>query len=478
MTDTDHAPLLERAFDLDLVEESYAIEEISGEVPAYVRGSYYLNGPALFQRGGQRYRHWLDADGMVCALRFDDDGVTFTNRFVRSTKFEAEEEAGRRLFRAFGTAFEGDRLLHGMALQSPANVSAYPAFGTLLAFGEQGLPWELDPVTLETRREYTFDDRLNSVSPFSAHANVDPDSGELFNFGISFSARRPCINFYRAAPDGELVYRRRVAIEAPCSVHDFGISPGYIAVYLAPHVLRMKELMRPGVTVMDSLHWEPERGSRMVVARREDGEAVASIPIGNAYSLHQINCFEEGDRLVVDVVELERPVYDQYYEVPQLFTEVRTTQAVRYVLDLEEARVVERRTLPYRAMCDFPAIDTRLAGRAYDDFWVLGMSATEHAGRKFFDQLVHQRWSSTDAGIWQAPPRHYLGGEPIFLADPADDRRGAIICQRFDAESRHGSFLLFDAHDVAAGPVAELRLRRPVHLGFHASFDPRAAGGC
>jgi all-trans-8'-apo-beta-carotenal 15,15'-oxygenase len=475
MMPTDHAPLLENAFDLDLVEDAYRIEEITGEVPGYIRGSYYVNGPALFERGGRRYRHWLDADGMVCALHFDDGGVTFTNRFVRSTKFTTEQEAGRRLFRAFGTAFDDDQLLHGVALQSPVNVSAYPVFGTLLAFGEQGLPWELDPRTLETRGEYTFGDRLNAISPFSAHANVDLDTGELYNFGISFSARRPCIHLYRFSPSGEMVYRQRLPIEAPCSVHDFGLSPDYVVVYLAPHVLVMDRLMEQGATLVESLDWQPERGSRLVVARRADGAAVAQVPIGSAYSLHQINCFEDGGHLVVDVVELERPIYDQY-TVAHQFTEVRTAQAVRYVLDLGAGSVIERRTLPYRSMCDFPAIDPRLATRAYDDFWVLGISASELPGRKFFDQLVHQRWSSEETAIWQAPPAHYLGGEPIFLADPADDHRGSVICQQFDAEYRRSSFLLFDAHDVARGPVAELRLRRPVHLGFHASFRPEPAG--
>jgi all-trans-8'-apo-beta-carotenal 15,15'-oxygenase len=469
MTRADHAPLLENAFGLDLVEESYAVEEILGEVPAYVRGSYYLNGPARFARGGQRYRHWLDGDGMVCGLRFDDGGVTFTSRFVRSTKLTTEEEAGRPIFRAFGTAFDNDRLMRGVGLQSPVNVSVYPAFGTLLAFGEQGLPWELDPETLETRGEYSFGGRLNPISPFSAHPNIDLESGELFNFGVSFSSRQPCINLYRFGPTGEMLHRRRLGIEAPCSVHDFGISSRFVVIYLAPYLLRMEQLLEQGATLMESLHWQPELGSRLIVARREDGEEVAQVEVGSAYSLHQINCFEAGGRLVVDVIELERPVYDQY-EVPHLFPEVRRAQPVRYRLDIETGRVVERRTLPYRSMCDFPAIDTRLAARRYDDFWVLGIAASEQPGRKFFDQLVHQRWSTEEAAIWQAPPRHYLGGEPIFLPDGADARRGVVICQQFDAERRRSAFLLFDAHDVSAGPVAELRLRRPVHLGFHASF--------
>ena len=93
----DFAPLLERAFALDPREQEYTIEASTGEVPDFVRGTYYLNGPARFARAGLRYRHWLDGDGMVCALRFERDGVHFTNRFVRTHKFVAEEKAGHPL---------------------------------------------------------------------------------------------------------------------------------------------------------------------------------------------------------------------------------------------------------------------------------------------------------------------------------------------------------------------------------------------
>src|ERR1041384_5418539 len=67
----DNAPLLERAFTLNPCEQEYTIEAIAGEIPAFVRGTYYLNGPARFARAGLQYRHWLDGDGMVCALRFE-----------------------------------------------------------------------------------------------------------------------------------------------------------------------------------------------------------------------------------------------------------------------------------------------------------------------------------------------------------------------------------------------------------------------
>ncbi|HEY4594936.1 MAG TPA: carotenoid oxygenase family protein, partial [Thermoanaerobaculia bacterium] len=66
----DHAPGLERAFAAPADQQG--TPRVEGEIPAFLRGTYYLNGPARFERGGQAYRHWLDGDGMVCALRFGE----------------------------------------------------------------------------------------------------------------------------------------------------------------------------------------------------------------------------------------------------------------------------------------------------------------------------------------------------------------------------------------------------------------------
>jgi all-trans-8'-apo-beta-carotenal 15,15'-oxygenase len=474
----DHAPYIERAFARVPPEQSYAVEEVEGAVPAFVRGSYYLNGPARFARGGRAYRHWLDGDGMVCALRFEGGRVHFTNRFVRGAKFAAEEEAGRPVFRAFGTAFKdegaggrSDRLKRGIMLESPLNVSVYPYRGALLAFGEQGLPCALDPVTLETRGEFNFGGCLNDISPFAAHPKFDPFTGEMFNFGVAFAPAGPHLNLYRFGSDGRLIYRRRLPLPYPCSVHDFGLSRSYAVFYLSPYVLDMEALAREGRTLMDSLRWDPAGGSRLLVAARETGEAVASVGVGARYCLHFINCFEEGGRLNVDVIELDRPVYDQYQTVPDLFTDVCEGRPVRLVIDVGGRELIRTEEIDYCLAPDFPSVDPRRAARAYEDFWMLGISATGRAGRKFFDQLVHARWGGGGA-VYQAPPLHYLGGEPVFVPGPG--REGAVICQLFDAPGVRSAFAVFDAFDVGAGPVATLRLREPIHLGFHAAFRPEA----
>jgi all-trans-8'-apo-beta-carotenal 15,15'-oxygenase len=471
----DYAPRIERAFSFEPREQSYVVKKIEGRVPTFMRGTYYLNGPARFELAGLPYRHWLDGDGMVCALRFEEDRVSFTNRFVRSHKFIAEEKAGYPKFRAFGTAFSGDLLKRNIMLESPVNVSVYRYGDSLLAFGEQGLPYELDPLTLETRGEFNFGGALNDVSPFSAHPKFDRETGEMFNFGVAFSATEPLLNLYRFDAQGALCYRRRLPLDYPCSLHDFGLSQSYAIFYLSPYLLNMRSLVLEGRTLIESLEWQPERGSRLLVVSRETGVPIASVLIGSRHCLHFINCFEANNLLHVDVLELERPIYDQYQAIPDLFTEVCEGQPVRYVVDCGTGKLCARQAVDYRLAPDFPSLDRREAARPYQDFWMLGISSTGQLGRKFFDQLVHASWSSdSPSDIYQAPAEHYLAGEPVFVSDPGGKAGGSIICQIFDARKMESFFAIFDATHVAAGPVARLQLETPIHLGFHATFAREA----
>jgi len=470
----DFAPGLESAFPSEFPEYDCRLECIQGNVPESIDGVYYLNGPARFGMNDFRYQHWLDGDGMVCALRFDHGRVHLKSRYIQSNKYRAESEACKPLFRAFGTTFPDSRLnsAHN-GLESPVNVSVYPFHDCLLAFGEQGLPWELDPQTLETRGEYNFNGRLNAASPFSAHPKFDVESGEMFNFGIFFSPQTPKLYFYCFGREG-LRYRKAVAIEYPCSVHDFALSKNYAVFYLSPYLLNLQPLLKENATLMDSLSWQPERGSRLLVISRKSGELIASLPVGNRYCLHLINAYEQDNKLIVDLLEFDEPIYPEYQPIPHLFQHVAVGGPVRFSIDTAKAELSHRISLDYRQAPEFPAIDTRQAMRAYDDFWMLGISATGQPGRKFFDRLVHANWNRLDhIDLYQSPRFRYLGGEPVFIAYPGSSR-GVILCQEFAVEERRSSFLLFDAHEVRKGPIARITGDLSLYLGFHATFQATA----
>ena len=469
VTNVDFAPLLERCFLFEGVDTSYEISGVAGRVPEWLRGCYYVNGPARFECAGARYRHWLDGDGMVCSLRFGDQDVRFTSRFVQTRKFCEEKAEGRFIYRGFGTRFPGDRLHRNVMLEPPVNVSVYPFDGRLLAFGEQSLPYELDPVTLETRGQFDFHGALNEVSPFAAHAKFD---GHMLNFGISFSAVNAALNLYEFSGSGQLLKRRRVAIGLPHSVHDFGITPNRAVFFLSPLLMNFKRFLSDGASVMESLTWEPERGSRiLVIPRGGKPEESFLVPTGHGYCLHLINCFEDGNCLTVDLLELERPVYAEYQPVPDLFPDAPRGGPVRYMIDCPSRQVIERLAMPYDRGPDFPAVDPSRASLPYDDFWMLGIQSTGRHGRKFFDQLAHASWGRGDVfDVFNLPSGEYFGGEPMYVANPRDPGEAVVIVEHLQPARNEASFVLFDAYAVKNGPVARLPLRNMLHPGFHSSF--------
>jgi all-trans-8'-apo-beta-carotenal 15,15'-oxygenase len=468
----DFAPGLEGVFPDEFAECDYVVHNVEGTVPDFLRGACYFNGPARFRVGQLAYRHWLDGDGMVCRLGFEKDAVRFTSRYVRTRKFTEERNAHRPLFRVFGTELAGGRLNRAKnGLESPANVSVYPLGSRLLAFGEQGLPWELDPETLQTRGQFTFGGRLNDASPLAAHPKFDHESEEMFSFGVFFSPHSPRLYFYCFVREG-LRYRRSLPLDYPCSVHDFGLSKNYAVFYLSPYLLNVSTLLQREAPVIDCLEWRPDRASFLLIVSRQTGSIVASVPIGNSYCLHLINAFEENSELVVDLLEFDAPLYGQYGPIPRLFHNVTPGRPVRFVVDMGSRELKGRETIDYSKSPDFPAIDPARTMHAYDEFWMLGISAAGEPGRKFFDQLVHAGWGERAPNdIYQSPPKRYLAGEPLFIAN-AQRSQGVMLCQEFDALNRKSSFLIFDAQRVSQGPIARLVLEAVQHLGFHSVFLP------
>jgi len=151
-------------------EAEYEIGDIEGMLPRTLRGTLFRNGPGNFERGGKRYAHILDGDGLLC--RFTIDGPTgrarFTSRFVRTPEFEAEREADKILFRnTFGTQPEGLWANFGrMAVKNVANTNVKMWGGRVYALWEAGLPCRVDPVTLDFKECESFGGAL--VDGFAA----------------------------------------------------------------------------------------------------------------------------------------------------------------------------------------------------------------------------------------------------------------------------------------------------------------------
>lgn len=448
--------------------------KIEGTLPDYVEGTYYLNGPGMFQRGGMTFNHWLDGDALLRQLRFDQGNVSYQSSYLGSRRRLCEEAEGKPLFRNFGTAFHGDKLNRsGIGLEANINVSVYPYKDRLLAFGEQALPLEVDPENLETLGEYDFDGVLNELSPFSGHPKYDPHTGHMCNFGVQFLGRRARLYYYEMGSNLQLLVSGYTSLPIAANMHDFAVSEHYACFYLSPYVLDVRQVCKRGGTLLDSLQWQADQPSSMIIMERATGKLVARLPMEHTqYCLHLINSFERQGQLVVDLLLTDRPFFDQYLQEPGMFSDITPCKTCRIEINTqtwERSHLVE---LIHGIHLDFPTIHRGKLSRDYAHYWALGMPIDP--GPKFYNQLLHFNWhTQTIADRYETSAGEVLSGEPAHVAHPKDPDKAAIIVQTHNLEKQSSQYLVFNAFDLAGGPVARLPLNRFDPMGFHSVFQPK-----
>lgn len=155
-----------KAFMTQSEQYDYLINEenIEGTLPQGLTGSLIRNMPALFERGGKEYGHYLDGDGYIAKLVINHDGqVRFHSKFVTTDEYEEESKAQKTLFRStFRTQREpwlvdlpgaGTTCFNNvldLKLKNPSNTAVVFWGGRLFSLFEAGVPYELDPTTLAT----------------------------------------------------------------------------------------------------------------------------------------------------------------------------------------------------------------------------------------------------------------------------------------------------------------------------------------
>lgn len=76
---------------------------VTGELPDELRGSFVRNSANPFFPPSERY-HWFDGDGMVHGVTVGGGTARYRNRWIRTDGFQAEQTAGRVLWRGINEA--------------------------------------------------------------------------------------------------------------------------------------------------------------------------------------------------------------------------------------------------------------------------------------------------------------------------------------------------------------------------------------
>ncbi len=207
--------------------------EVIGQIPSSLTGAFVRVSTEWLYPPRFEHDAILSADGLVSMFRFKDGVVDFTARWVRTERWERNRAAGRQLYGLYRNPYTDDPAIRAETLARPAsrtvaNTNVMAHAGKLFAMKEDGLPYELDPVTLATRGTLTFGGGYESET-FSAHPKIDPESGEMIAYGYEAEGLASnAIHLYSIGRDGRVTRKARISAPYVSMVHDIAVTQQHV----------------------------------------------------------------------------------------------------------------------------------------------------------------------------------------------------------------------------------------------------------
>ena len=466
------------AFRNVLQELDVALEPSSGMVPQELAGTLYRNGPGRLERGGVWMHHPFDGDGMITALRFDDGALRLRNRFVRTEGFEAEEQAGKLLYRGvFGTQKPGGLMANAfdLRLKNIANTHVVRLGDQLLALWEASSPHALDPDSLETRGLTLLDGVLAPGEAFSAHPRFDPGhhgAPRMVTFGVK-AGPTSSVRLMEFDAAGALVADQRRSFKGFAFLHDFAITPRW-AVFLQnavafnplPFVLGQKGAAQ-------CLSSKPgQKGQFWLIPRSGDGDPVV-VEAPEGFVFHHLNAYEDGasgDVVVDSIVYADFPSIGPDVDFRSVdFQALPEGQLQRCRIDPATGSV--RTELLEPRCCEFAMVNPQRQGLEARYGW---MAVTERErGNDPLQAIEKLDLSSGESRIWSAAPRGFVS-EPVMVPHPeateAEEDRGWVLVLVWNGARCASDLVILDAADLTEVAVVPLPLAIP--YGLHGSWSP------
>jgi carotenoid cleavage dioxygenase len=434
--------------------------EVHGELPGDLKGVWYrmTPDPQFPPRLGDDI--YLSGDGMISSFRFGGGWCDYKSRYVRTERFLAERKARRALFGAYRNAFTDDPSVAGMD-RTVANTSPIWHAGRLFASKEDGLFYELDPETLETRGRFDWNGKLRTRT-VSAHPKIDPVTGELLFYGYEASGDGSRdMSFCVADKDGELVSEEWFQAPYPGMVHDFAITEDYVVFPIFPTIVDMDRLKAGGLHWMSDLSQDCWVG---VIPRKTGVKDLRWFRRPGGQFFHVINAWNQGEKITLDLCLAEMNPFPFIPDVSGRPYDPQAASAypTRWTLDLDrnDDQIGERQVSAVGG--DVPRVDDRRIGRRYRQTWMGMVDPTRPmrfsgpvgpgfnmVGRTDMDTGETDVWRGADDDTFQ---------EPQFVPTGPGELDGYVLSVIERHAENRSDVGVFRAGNMAAGPIAVLRL--------------------
>jgi carotenoid cleavage dioxygenase-like enzyme len=447
-----------------------------GAIPEDLCGTLYRIGPNLrYAPLAGKYNGWM-GDGMVHALSIGGGRAHYRNRWVRTPKWLAEDEAGAAVFDyilpeksllAIGMEVTRPNAASKGVAQGACNTSVTVHGDQLLAWGEgQSTPSLLDPRTLETQPfpEWTLalprsmTDKVTAHGYAGGHPRVCPVTGEVLF--TSLDVVDPYVTLHVLDPALGMLRSFPLDSPYPSYIHDFMITPEHAIIVVSPITMSQERVLSGG----GLMGWQPELGTHVAVVHRADGAVTWVSSEENFYDLHPQNAYVSDGKIVLDAPEFPiAPVPMDGVDPWQQFDGL-CSHLVRYEIDLA-SRTLSRTAVDDRNY-ELPQCDRRYQGLPYR----FGFGLCSDGSLDDYNFNAVARYEMPTGRL----ETHRFGHgdslcEPLFVprSPSAEEGDGYLVTYVYHPDENRSDAVILDAGRLGDEPLATLELPHRVPFTAH-----------
>lgn len=465
-------PYLQGVFAPTMSEYAAEDLEVLGELPSDLSGAYVLNGPSQRFEPVNRY-HFYDGDAMLRAIYFRDGKASFRQRYIRNEAFVAEDLAGKSIWPGIAGPYNWD--LPGSPVKDSSNTDIIYFGGKLLSLWYlAGKPYDIDPLTLDTRGSEDFGGKL--THSLSAHSKVDPHTGELFFFTYGDTA--PYMRYGVASVSGEVIIDEPIDLPGPRSPHDMGLTQNYAILHDLPFFHDVDLLREHGKRMVRFWRDVPARFG--VIPRYGRGSQVRWFEAEPCYVLHVVNCWEDGGWIHQIGCRQPNPEYKQDPGDGRLASMLaqrrRQHELYKWSFNLCTGEVREGPLDDTNT--EFPTINANYRGlkSRYSFNQVIPDSRDGSLeGRcQTFNGLIRYDLETGQQQRYDYGLGIYGNEAPVAPRDSisrdAPESDAYVVTFTTDTSDWTSQCLVFDAADIEQGPIARVKIPRRIAAGFHSTW--------
>ena len=444
--------------------------DIIGEIPDDLSGVYLRNTETALFEPIKRY-HPFDGDALMHAISFDNGQARYSNRFIHTDGFVAEQQAKKSLWagitehpsHATAETGSGARTMMKDNASTDVVVHGGQAFASFYQCGDL---YAFDPRTLEPEGRADWNGKF-PVEGVSAHCKVDEHTGELLFF--NYHQHEPYMHYGVVDRAGQVNTYVPVPLPGPRLPHDLAFTENYTILNDLPLGWDPQALADGWY----SNRFHKDLPSRFAVIPRHGAtEDIQWFEADPTFVLHWANAYEDGDEIVLDGFFQHNPTArgverstGEHKGFETLDMNVLEARAHRWRFNLATGRTTEE-SLSDRC-AEFPMVNGRHAGRRHRYIY----EARCTPGLFAFDALIKHDVDDGTETLIEFDDGVFIS-ETVMAprnGSTAEDD-GYLVTFTTDMNHDQSHCMIFDAADPTTGPVAQIRLPERISSGTHATW--------